>query len=54
MLSTVAAHRLRLLLAVLAATSVVVLAAVAIFLVVGAMTAGSGAASQGADWGAIY
>ena len=53
MLSTVAAQRLRLLLAVLAATSVLVLAAIAFILVIGAMTAGS-AAGQGGDWGAVY
>jgi hypothetical protein len=53
MLSTVGAHRLRLLLAVLVTTSVLVLAAIAIFLVVGAMTAGS-AAGQGVDGGALY
>lgn len=53
MLSTVAAQRLRLLLAVLAMTSVLVLAAVAIVLVIGAMTAGP-AAGEGADLSGVY
>jgi hypothetical protein len=52
MLSTVAAHRLRLLLSVLAGTVVLVLAVVATFLVITAVTAGP--AGAGADWGAIY
>lgn len=52
MLSTVAVHRLRLLLAVLAGTSVLVLAVVAAYLVIVAMTAGS-AAGDG-DLGAVY
>lgn len=53
MLSTVATHRLRLLLAVLAGTFVLVLAVVAIFLVIGAVTAGP-AAGDGGDWGPMY
>jgi hypothetical protein len=53
MLSTVAVHRLRMLLAVVAGTVVLVLAVVALFLVISAMTAGP-AASAGADWGAVY
>lgn len=50
MLSTAAAHRLRMLLAVLVTTSVLVLAVVALFLVIGAMTAGSAAG----DGGGVY
>ena len=53
MLSTSAAYRLRILLAVMAGTIVVGLAVVAVLLVVEAMTAGS-ASGQGADWGALY
>lgn len=53
MLSTVAAHRLRLLLVVLATTSVLVLAAIALVLVIGAMTAGP-TAGEGADLSGAY
>jgi hypothetical protein len=52
-LSTAAAHRLRLLLAVLAGTVVLGLAVLAVFLVVGAVTAAP-AAGEGGDWGAVY
>jgi hypothetical protein len=52
-LSTSAAYRLRLLLAVMAGTVVVGLAVVAILLVIDATTAGP-VASDGADWGAVY
>ena len=53
MLSTSAAYRLRMLLTVLAGTVVLALVATAIFLVIGAVTAGP-AAGDGADWGAVY
>ena len=53
MLSTAAAYRLRLLLAVLAGTIVLCLAVIAVFLVISAVTAGP-AAGEGADWGAVY
>ena len=53
MLSTEATHRLRMLLAVVAGTVVLGLAAVAVFLVVSAMTAAP-AAGEGADFGAVY
>ena len=52
MLSTSAAYRLRMLLTVMVGTIVVVLAVVAVFLVIGAMTAEP--AAGGADWGAVY
>jgi hypothetical protein len=52
-LSTPAANRLRMLLAVLAGTVVLGLAVLAVFLVIGAITAGSTSA-DGADWGAVY
>jgi hypothetical protein len=52
-LSTDAAYRLRMLLAVLAGTVVLGLAAIAVFLVISAVTAAP-AASDGADWGAVY
>jgi type IV secretory pathway TrbL component len=52
-LSTPAAHRLRMLLTVLAGTVVLALVVVAAFLVVGAVTAGP-AVGEGADWGAVY
>ena len=50
MLSSAGASRLRMLLAVLAGTVVLVIAVV---LVIGAVTAPS-AAGEGADWGGIY
>ena len=53
MLSTSAAYRLRMLLAVLAGTAVLGLAVLAVFLVIDAMTGGS-ASADGADWGAVY
>jgi hypothetical protein len=53
LLSTVAAYRLRLLLAVLAGTIVLCLAVIAVFLVISAVIAGP-AAGEGADWGAVY
>ena len=53
MLSSAAAYRLRMLLAVMAATVVLVLAVVAVVLVIGAVTSGS-ATGNGADWGALY
>lgn len=53
MLSTSAAYRLRMLLAVLAGTVVVGLAVLAVVLVIGAMTAGA-PPEDGADWGAVY
>ena len=53
MLSTPAAYRLRMLLTVLAGTVVLALVVTAIFLVIGAVTAGP-AAGDGADWGAVY
>jgi hypothetical protein len=52
-LSSDAVYRLRMLLAVLAGTVVLGLAAVAVFLVISAVTAGP-AAGDGADWGAVY
>ena len=53
MLCSAAAFRLRMLLAVMAATFVLVLAVVAIVLVIGAAIPGP-AAGNGADWGAVY
>ena len=53
LLSTVAAYRLRLLLAVLAGTIVLGLAVIAVLLVISAVTAGP-AVGEGADWGAVY
>ena len=53
MLSTAAAYRLRLLLAVLAGAIVVWLAVIAVFLVISAVTAGP-PAGDGDDWGAVY
>ena len=53
MLSTSAAFRLRMLLAVLAGTIVISLAVIAVLLVAGAVTAGP-ATGQGGDWGAVY
>ena len=52
-LSTAAAYRLRMLLAVLAGTIVLGLAVIAVLLVISAATAGP-AAGEGADWGAVY
>jgi hypothetical protein len=52
-LSTSAASRLRMLLAVLAGTVVLGLAVLAVFLVIGAVTGGS-ASADGADWGVVY
>jgi hypothetical protein len=52
-LSSAAASRLRMLLAVLAGTVVLVLAVVAVVLVIGAVTADP-PAGNGADWGAVY
>jgi hypothetical protein len=52
-LSTSAAYRLRMLLAVLAGTIVVSLAVLAVVMVIDAMLAGS-PAGDGADWGALY
>jgi hypothetical protein len=53
LLSSVAVYRLRMLLAVLAGTAVLGLAVLAVFLVIGAMIAGT-PAGNGADWGAVY
>lgn len=53
MLSSAATYRLRMLLAVTAGTVVLSVAVLAVFLVIGAMTAGAPAA-DGADWGALY
>lgn len=53
MLSTSAAYRLRMLLVVLAGTVVLSLAVLAVFLVVGAMTAAP-PPDDGADWGTLY
>jgi hypothetical protein len=52
-LSTSAAYRLRMLLAVLTGTVVVCLVVLAVVLVIGAMAAGS-PPDAGADWGAVY
>jgi len=52
-LSSAGASRLRMLLAVMAGTLVLVIAVVAVVLVIGAVTAPS-AASEGADWGGVY
>lgn len=53
MLRSVAAYRVRMLLAVVAGTVVVCRAVLAVFLVVDAMTAGAPVA-DGADWGPVY
>ena len=53
MLSSAGASRLRMLLAVMAGTLVLVIAVVAVVLVIGAVTAPP-SASQGADWAGAY